>query len=110
MKKFADSFNGLKIALTHKAVLIQIVLGVMAIIGGCIIRLDCYEWLAFVICIGLVIMSEIFNTAIEKIGDYLNNEYDERIKTIKDLSSGAVLVSALCALIVCLICVLRRIM
>ena len=54
-RKFADTFNGLKIALKHKAVMIQFVLGLMAIIGGLIIRLDHYEWLAFIICIMIVI-------------------------------------------------------
>ena len=108
MKKFADAFHGLKLALGHRAVLIQCILGVMAVIGGLVISLDHYEWLAFVICIGLVILCEIFNTAIEKIGAYLNEEQDERIRTIKDLSSGAVLVAALTALAVCIICVLRR--
>lgn len=109
MKKFLDAFNGLKIALNHKAVTVQIVLGIMAIIGGIIIKLDHYEWLAFIICISLVVLSEIFNTAIEKIGDYLNIEKDEKIKTIKDLSSAAVLISAIGALIVCIMCVIRRI-
>ena len=33
-KKFADSFNGLKTALKHKAVLVQCFLGAMAVIGG----------------------------------------------------------------------------
>ena len=109
MKKFADAFNGLKIALGHKAVLIQFVLGLMAIVGGLIIRLDYYEWLAFIICIVLVIFAEIFNTAIEKIGDYLNPEKDERIRVIQDLSSAAVLIASLGALAVCIITVLRRI-
>lgn len=109
MKKFSDAFNGLKIALNHKAVRIQVFLGLLAIIGGIIIRLDYYEWLLFVVCIGLVILSEIFNTAIEKTGDYLNDKNDERIKVIKDLASAAVLISALSALAVCIICVIRRI-
>lgn len=108
MKKFLDAFNGLKIALTHKAVVVQIFLGALAIIGGIIIKLDHYEWLAFIICIGLVIFAEIFNTAIEKIGDYLNIQKDEKIKTIKDLSSGAVLIGAICALVVCVMCLIKR--
>ncbi|MBP1529920.1 MAG: diacylglycerol kinase family protein, partial [Erysipelotrichaceae bacterium] len=70
-KKFADSFNGLKIALKHKAVLTQCILGVMAIIGGLIISLDYYEWLAYIICIFMVISMEIMNTAVERIADYL---------------------------------------
>ena len=109
MKKFIDAFNGLKIAFKHKAVLVQIILGIMAIAGGIIIKLDTYEWLCFVICISLVIFAEIFNTAIERIGDYLNINKDEKIKAIKDLSSAAVLVSCIGALVVCLICTFRRV-
>ena len=108
MKKFSDAFNGLKIAFSHKAVMIQIVLALMAIIGGIIIKLDYYEWFAFIICIMLVITSEIFNTSIEKIGNYLNIEKDEKIKQIKDLSSAAVLIASIGSLIVCVICVIRR--
>ena len=109
MKKFTDAFNGIKIALHHKAVKVQLVLGIMAIIGGLIIRLDYYEWLAFIICIAMVIGSEIFNSAIEKTADYLNPEKDERIRIIKDLSSAAVLISALGSLIVCIMTIIRRI-
>lgn len=109
MKKFADAFNGIKIALSHKAVTIQFVLGIMAIIGGIIVKLDSYEWLAFVICIVMVITAEIFNTSIEKIGNFLCENKDERIKQIKDLASGAVLVSSIGALAVCIIVVIRRI-
>ena len=107
-KKFADSFNGLKTALKHKAVLVQCFLGAMAVIGGLIISLDYYEWLAYIICIFMVISTEIMNTAVERIGDYLNMHEDERIKTIKDLSSAAVLVASFTALAVCILCVLRR--
>ena len=109
MKKFSDAFNGLKIALKDKAVVIQVVLGILAIVGGIIIKLDVYEWMAFIICIALVISGEILNSVIERIGDYLNIEKDERIKVIKDLASAAVLVNCIASLIICIICVIRRI-
>lgn len=109
MKKFKDAFNGLKLAFNHKAVVIQIVLGILAIIGGLIIRLDYYEWLAFIICISIVIMCEVINTVIEYIGNYLNNNYDEKIKAIKDLSSASVLIASIGALVICIMCVIRRI-
>lgn len=108
MKKFADAFHGLKSALKHRAVKVQCLLAAMAIIGGAIIRLDFYEWLAFAVCIALVITAEVMNTAIERIGDYLNQNEDSRIREIKDLSSAAVLVSSLGALAVCIMCVIRR--
>lgn len=110
MKKFLDAFNGLKIAFSHKAVIVQLVLAIFAIIGGIIIKLDHYEWLAFVICISMVIFAEIFNTAIEKIGNFLTNEQNEKIRVIKDLSSAAVLISAIGALVVCVLCTIRRLL
>lgn len=110
MNKFKNAVNGLKIALNHKAVLIQIVLGALAIMGGLIIGLDYYEWLAFILCIFLVIGLEIFNTSIERIGDYLNINEDDRIKEIKDLASGAVLVISIMALIICIFVVARRLL
>ena len=109
MKKFSDAFNGLKDALKEKSVIIQCILGLMAIIGGIIIRLDIYEWLAFIICIGLVISLEIANSTIEKLCDLYTNEENEKVKIIKDMSSAFVLVAALAALIVCVITVIRRI-
>lgn len=110
MKKFKDAFNGLKIAFNHKAVVIQMILGICAVIGGIIIKLDYYEWLAFIICIVLVISFELFNTTIEKIGDYLNLDKDEKIKVIKDISSGGVLFVSIGALIICILTIIRRIL
>lgn len=107
--KFKHAFDGLKIALKEKAVITQVVLAVLAIIGGFIIRLDIYEWLAFIICIFNVIAFEIMNSVIEKICDLIDENYNEKIKVIKDMSSAAVLVFCFGALIICLICTLRRI-
>ena len=109
MRKFKDAFHGLSLALRHRAVLVQVVLGVLAVIGGIIIRLDHQEWLAFILSISFVIAMEIMNTAVERVGDYLSPSYDDKIKVIKDLSASAVLVSALGAFAVCICCLLRRI-
>lgn len=107
--KFKYAFDGLIKALKQKAVMIQIVLAILAIIGGIIIKLDEYEWLAFVICITGVIAFEILNSVIENLCDLYSKEYNEKIKTIKDMAASSVLVFCIGALIVCLICVFRRI-
>lgn len=107
--KFKYAFDGLKSALKEKAIMTQIILAVLAIIGGFIIKLNIYEWLAFTICIGGVIALEILNSVIEKLCDLYTTEYNEKIKTIKDMAAAAVLVFALAALVVCILCVLRRI-
>lgn len=108
MNKFKWAINGLKLALKDKAILTQIILAIMAIIGGLIIKLDEYEWLAFVICIAGVIALEILNSVIEKLCDLYSTEYNDKIKVIKDMASGAVLVFCIGAFVVCLICLIRR--
>ena len=77
MKKFKCAFEGIKDALKEKAVLTQVVLAIFAIIGGIIIKLDIYEWLAFTICITGVIALEIVNSVIEKLCDLYSTEYNE---------------------------------
>lgn len=110
MNKFKYALIGLKGALKEKAIITQIILAILAIIGGIIIKLDEYEWLAFLICIGLVISLEIINSCIERLCDLYSKEYDDRIKVIKDYAAAAVLVASIISLIVCIIVVLRRLL
>jgi diacylglycerol kinase len=42
----------------------------------------------------------LFNTAIEKLADEVDPKWNERIGQVKDYAAGAVLVSALMAIIV----------
>ena len=57
------------------------------------------EAIALTLAIGFVWAAEIFNTAIEKTLDFISIEKDAQIKTIKDLSAGAVFVAAIIAVI-----------
>lgn len=45
-----------------------------------------------------VLSSEILNTAVEKICDVIQPEFDERIKIIKDIAAGAVVLMAFAAI------------
>ena len=47
-----------------------------------------------------VLSAEIFNTAIEKICDIIQPEFDKRIGFIKDMSAGAVTLMAVASVIV----------
>jgi len=47
-----------------------------------------------------VLSAEIFNTAIEKICDIIQPEFDKRIGFIKDISAGAVILTAVLSVIV----------
>ncbi|MEO5564319.1 MAG: diacylglycerol kinase family protein [Chitinophagaceae bacterium] len=57
------------------------------------------ELLALVIVAGMVWVAEAFNTAVEKIMDFISPEYHPKVGFIKDLSAGAVLLAAITAAI-----------
>jgi len=56
--------------------------------------------LALVFAIGFVWVTEMFNTCIERVMDYVSDQRHKDIKFIKDLAAGAVLVAAITALVV----------
>ena len=58
------------------------------------------DWAILVLCCGTVIGGEIVNTAIENAVNLASEEYTEYGKISKDAAAGAVLVSAITAVIV----------
>ena len=58
------------------------------------------EWIIHIILIGFILTAEALNTVAEKICDFINPKYDDRIKLIKDISAGAVSFAVISTLIV----------
>ena len=61
------------------------------------------EWIIDIILIGFILTAEALNTVAEKICDFINPKYDDRIKLIKDISAGAVSFAVISSLIVLII-------
>jgi len=57
-------------------------------------------WAVAALAVALVIVAEIFNTAIEGLADHLHPEQHPAIKVVKDCAAGAVLVATIAALAV----------
>jgi len=58
------------------------------------------ELVALLLAVGFVIVSELFNTAIETVVDLTTEGYDPLAAIAKDVAAGAVLISAVTALAV----------
>lgn len=82
---------------------IQTVMGIAAISLGFIVSITPYQWLLVLFCIGLVISLEMINSAIEIFCDMVTTDFHPKIKIIKDVAAGAVLVAAIASLIIGLI-------
>lgn len=77
---------------------------VIVLIFGMIMNISRFEAIIIIMVISMVFICEIFNTAIEKAVDTSTQEYHPIAKIAKDVAAGAVLVSAINAVIVgCLI-------
>ena len=79
---------------------IHILITVSVLIMGFLLKLSKLEWIICIFAITIVITAELFNTAIETIVDMITKEKNEKAKIAKDISAGAVLVTAIGAAIV----------
>lgn len=108
MKKFIKAISfalqGMKQFISHdRNGQIQTVIGITAITLGCIVSISSYQWVLVLFCIGLVISLEMINSAIERYCDLVTTDFHPRIKTIKDVAAGAVLVASITSLVIGLI-------
>jgi diacylglycerol kinase (ATP) len=69
--------------------------GIGAFLFGVYLKLNGIELAALCIAITLVLMAEIFNTAIELIIDMRLNKYHTLVKLVKDISAAVVLIASI---------------
>ncbi|MFT5581365.1 MAG: diacylglycerol kinase [Psychromonas sp.] len=99
LSAFANAGRGIKTCFqSERNFRIQIILFVLAVSFGLFFGLTNTEWCLILIVSGAVFAGELFNTALEKLCDFVEPKWDERIKQIKDVSAGANLILSLVAL------------
>lgn len=94
-----DCINGLNFIITNENNFKrEIILAMLALIASFILKISKIEFIIVILFIALVIVSEIINTAIEKVVDLYTKEYNEIAKIAKDVSASAVLTMCFFAL------------
>ena len=84
---------------THNA-WIHIFAFILVIIAGMYFCITKTEWMMIFIVSGIVFVSEAFNTAIEIDMDLTSPTYHPYAKDAKDVAAGAVLISAILAIVI----------
>lgn len=82
---------------------IHLVFAVVVLIAGIVFKLSSLEWLFILLCIAGVISTEMINASLEGLCDIIQPDTDSRIKAIKDMAAGAVLVVSIASLVIGLI-------
>tara|TARA_B100001287_G_C22200015_1_gene307548 strand:+ start:43 stop:375 length:333 start_codon:yes stop_codon:yes gene_type:complete len=85
-----NSLNGLKIVINEKSFVMELILGVFLLPYVLISNIDFNHKLLLLVIYFILLAIEIINTAIEKLSDKFTKDFDNDIKSIKDLASAAV--------------------
>ena len=100
LNSFGFAFNGLYTFFKQEPnARIHLIATITACIAAVYFNVSFFEIIALIIVTGFVWVAEIFNTAIERIMDFISMEEDSNIKFIKDLAACGVLISAITAMV-----------
>lgn len=104
IKSFGYAFKGIAslIRKEHNA-WIHCTAIVLVTIAGFHFGITPTEWCIVVLCFGLVLAAEGFNTAIERLVDLVSPDFNPIAGDVKDVSAGAVLICAIASAIIGLI-------
>ncbi len=104
LKSQKHAFEGIfSILRNERNFRIQIVVAILVVMLSFILQISHQDWIAVAFLITLVLISEAFNSVIEAVCDTVSEEYRVNIKYAKDVSAGAVLISAILSFILGLI-------
>ncbi len=101
LQSFVHAFRGVKILIQeHPNFQIHLIAAIAVIALGTYFSLTTTEWALVLACIGLVMLAEGMNSALEEIMDHLHPERHEKIGKAKDMAAGAVVICALISAVI----------
>ena len=101
LKAINYALKGVRILFSSEdSIKAQFFIGLFVTILGFVFNISIMEWMIQILVIGLVLVAEALNTAIEKIADFIHPDYDENIGIIKDIAAGAPAIAAIVSIII----------
>lgn len=111
IRSFGYAFKGVAFATTTQLNFrIHLAATLLAVLLGYFLKISTAEWLWVVLSITLVLVTELFNTMIEALTDFVSPGFNETAGRVKDMSAGTVVISAMFALITALVIFLPKLL
>lgn len=85
---------------SQRSMRLHFLMGLFAALLGVLLNFTYIELIALCLTIAFVLFAEMFNTAIEYAVDLVSQEYHPLARIVKDIGAGAVLLSAITAIVV----------
>lgn len=107
-KRLSFALQGLYIAFCREhSVRTHLLAGSGVILILLMTRPPAIWWAMAILTVGMVLMAELLNAALETLADHLHPEQHPEIGAAKDIAAGAVLVAAIAATMVAVAFLLR---
>ncbi|MCR5574617.1 MAG: diacylglycerol kinase family protein [Bacteroidaceae bacterium] len=101
MRSFKFAWKGIMTCAGHEQnITFHLIVAILVVVAGYVFDITKAEWTAVVICIGMVVTAELFNSSIERLVDMVSPQWQKIAGEVKDIAAGAVLVTAAAAAIV----------
>ena len=109
LRSFGYAFEGIAyVVRTQRNMRVHLVIAGLVIIAGILLQVTAVEWAVIALTMGVVFATEMVNTVAELAVDLLTEEYHPMAKVAKDVSSAAVLVTAIAAVEAGILTIVRR--
>jgi diacylglycerol kinase len=109
LRSFSYAIQGLKISVSlDQNVRFHLVAGTLVFIISLFLGVPKSELMFVVLAIFFVVITEMINTAIEEMTNLIKKEHSEEARIAKDVAAGAVLLSAIFAVIVGVVVIVPR--
>ena len=90
-KSFLFAIQGFRTAVTtERNIKVMLAVGALAVAAGVVVGLDPLSWAVVLLCCAVVIMAELFNTALETVVDLASPEFHPLAGRAKDIAAAAV--------------------
>jgi len=104
-QNLANSFNAaiegfVYVFKSQRNMRLHFLMGLFAVLLGIFLNFTYIEVMVLCLTIAFVLFAEMFNTAIEYTVDLVSQEYHPLARIVKDIGAGAVLLSAMTAVVI----------
>jgi diacylglycerol kinase len=99
--KFRDAFRGLKAGVRGQSTFfVHFFVAAAVIVAAAVLRVDLHEWCLLLLCITVVHVAEMFNSALESMAKAITGQSDPHLGNSLDIAAAAVLAASIGASIV----------
>jgi undecaprenol kinase len=99
-QSFANAWTGVVESIQGERNLrIHVSVMILVVAAGIALSIDPVRWAVIFIAGGLVLVTELLNTAVERLVDMVTTDHCEEARQVKDMAAGAVLVAAFFAVL-----------